>query len=75
MARTDPGPGGFYDDFGDPKKQPHLVRGPGWEKDPAFDLSPQTAVIGRTGNYPRAWWHYAETHYETPLQAQVRRTR
>ena len=26
---TDPGPGGFYDDLGDPSRQPHLVRGPG----------------------------------------------
>src|SRR4029077_10492167 len=24
---TDPGPGGFYDDLGDPSRQPHLVRG------------------------------------------------
>src|SRR5581483_3567714 len=68
LNRTDPGPGGFYDDFGDPKRQPHLVRGPGWEKDPAFDESPQCAV-GRRAEFPRAWWHYAETHYETPLQA------
>src|SRR5262245_49798578 len=26
VNRTDPGPGGFYDDFGDPDRQPHLVR-------------------------------------------------
>jgi hypothetical protein len=68
VNRTDPGPGGFYDDFGDPKRQPHLVRGPGWEKDPGFDLSPQCAFSLRVG-FPRAWWHYAETHYETPLRA------
>jgi hypothetical protein len=69
LNRTDPGPGGFYDDFGDPKRQPHLDRGPGWEKDPAFDESPQCAFSGRTVGTPRAWWHYAETHYETPLRA------
>ena len=69
LNRTDPGPGGFYDDFGDSKRQPHLVRGPGWEKDPGFDESPQCAFIPRTGANPRAWWHYAETHYETPLRA------
>jgi hypothetical protein len=69
LNRTDPGPGGFYDDFGDPKRQPHLVRDPGWEKDPGFDESPQCAFGGRTGVTPRAWWHYAETHYETPLRA------
>ena len=33
---TDPGPGGFYDDLGNPARQPHLVRGPGYQKDPAF---------------------------------------
>jgi hypothetical protein len=68
LNRTDPGPGGFYDDFGDPKRQPHLDRGPGWEKDPGFDLSPQCAFSMRSSS-PRAWWHYAETHYETPLRA------
>jgi hypothetical protein len=69
LNRTDPGPGGFYDDFGDPARQPHLDRGPGWEKDPAFDESPQCAFSLRGGATPRAWWHYAETHYETPLRA------
>ncbi|HSQ57114.1 MAG TPA: hypothetical protein VLM40_15395, partial [Gemmata sp.] len=69
LNRTDPGPGGFYDDFGDPKRQPHLLRESGWQKDPGFDLSPQCAFSGRGGSSPRAWWHYAETHYETPLRA------
>lgn len=69
VNRTDPGPGGFYDDFGDPKRQPHLERGPGWQKDPGFDESPQCAFSLRGGSTPRAWWHYAETHYETPLRA------
>src|SRR5262249_54946973 len=41
LNRTDPGPGGFYDDFGDPQRQPHLDRGRGWAKDPGFDESPQ----------------------------------
>src|SRR5262249_52138736 len=67
--RTDPGPGGFYDDFGDPQRQPHLDRGRGWEKDPGFYESPQCAFSPRSGATPRAWWHYAETHYETPLRA------
>ena len=29
LGWTNPGPGGFYDDLGDPSRQPHLVRGPG----------------------------------------------
>src|SRR5262249_45780879 len=68
VNRTDPGPGGVYDDFGDPKRQPHLVRGAGWEKGPGFDESPLCAFRLRAA-FPRAWWHYAETHYETPLRA------
>jgi hypothetical protein len=69
VNRTDPGPGGFYDDFGDPRRQPHLDRGRGWEKDPGFYESPQCAFSPRVRATPRAWWHYAETHYETPLRA------
>jgi hypothetical protein len=69
VNRTDPGPGGFYDDFGDPARQPHLDRGREWENDPGFYESPQCAFSSRGGAGPRAWWHYAETHYETPLRA------
>src|SRR4029453_4280794 len=47
---------------------PPPLREPGWEKDPGFDRSPQCAFSLRA-NSPRAWWHYAETHYETPLRA------
>ncbi len=32
----DPGPGGFYDDLGNLARQPHLVRGLPYDKDPAF---------------------------------------
>jgi hypothetical protein len=31
---TDPGPGGYYDDLGNPAQQPHLVRGLSYEEDP-----------------------------------------
>ncbi len=43
---TDPGPGGFYDDLGDINQQPHLVVGPGFEKDPAFLESSHTGFAG-----------------------------
>jgi hypothetical protein len=69
LNRTDPGPGGFYDNFGDPERQPHLDRGPGWQRDPGFDEAPQCAFGTRGKAMPREWWHYAETHYETPLRA------
>jgi hypothetical protein len=70
LNRTEPGPGGFYDDLGDPKRQPHLVRGTSWEKDPAFYASPFVGFGFRgagAGDIPRAWWHHAETLYDQPL--------
>jgi hypothetical protein len=72
LNRADPGPGGFYDNFGDPQRRPHLERGPGWEKDPGFYESPVTGFTVRGAAppaYPRAWWSYAQTHYDTPLRA------
>ena len=52
---TNPGPGGFYDDLGNPSYQPHLVRGQGFAKDPAF-LHPRSLgfTIGRNGAFPGA---------------------
>jgi hypothetical protein len=37
---TNPGPGGFYDDLSNSFHQPHLVKGLGFENDPAFLKSP-----------------------------------
>jgi hypothetical protein len=51
---NDPGPGGFYDDLGDPARQPHLVRG-----SVSLEYRPQ---------WPRSWWTYAESLYDEPLQ-------
>jgi hypothetical protein len=70
LNRIDPGPGGFYDDLGDPKRQPHLVRPTNWEKDPAFYASPLVGFGFRgagPGDAPRAWWHHAETLFDQPL--------
>ncbi len=39
---TNPGPGGFYDDLGDPVNRPHLDPGVGFEKDPAFAHTART---------------------------------
>lgn len=71
LHRDDPGPGGFYDDLGDPKRQPHLVRGPGFEKDPAFY---ETSLVsfsfrgaGPDPSWPRSWWQHAEPIYDAPL--------
>jgi hypothetical protein len=64
---TDPGPGGFYDAPGDPSRQPHLVRGPGYPTDPAFLKSPLVG-FGRQDGWPLAWCRNAQTLYDAPLQ-------
>ena len=40
MAWTDPGPGGHYDDLGDPQAQPHLVQTTPYANDPGFLATP-----------------------------------
>lgn len=55
-----PGPGGFYDDLGDPQRQPHLVR----ESDSsAASVSPQAAG-------PLAWASYANSSQRAPIKMQ-----
>ncbi|MDZ4860521.1 MAG: hypothetical protein SGI88_16210 [Candidatus Hydrogenedentes bacterium] len=64
---TNPGPGGFYDDLGNPLQQPHLVR----EVTKEFD--PENRINPLLGHYPRpidrriSWYDDAETRFETPL--------
>ena len=41
---TDPGPGGFYDDLGNPSRQPHLLPGESYANDPMFLRSPMTGI-------------------------------
>jgi hypothetical protein len=55
LHRTDPGPGGFYDDPGVIDRQPHLLPG---------------AYIGFSYNpeWPVAWWNHAGTLWEAPLR-------
>jgi len=66
---TSPGPGGFYDDLGDPANRPHLVPGQGFEKDPAFFHTPRTGFGGRRNTPWRISWHrHAETLYGNSLQ-------
>ncbi|MBZ5622311.1 MAG: glycoside hydrolase family 20 zincin-like fold domain-containing protein [Acidobacteriia bacterium] len=64
---TDPGPGGFYDDLGNPAQQPHLVRGPGDQKDPAFL---ESSLIGFAGNatWRNSWRTHAESLVDAPLR-------
>jgi hypothetical protein len=66
LGRTDPGPGGFYDDLGDPARQPHLVRGPGFPTDPDYRRSSLVGFGSRPG-WPLAWCQNAQTLYDAPL--------
>jgi hypothetical protein len=63
---TDPGPGGFYDDLGNHGRQPHLVRGPGFEEDPSFRKSALMGVtVGKSGRVSGS--SHVLNLYEAPL--------
>ncbi|HLJ93043.1 MAG TPA: hypothetical protein VKU02_07610 [Gemmataceae bacterium] len=64
---TNPGPGGFYDDLGNPACQPHLVRGPGFTKDPAFLQSSQVG-FHYVPDWRLSWCTHAESLFDAPLQ-------
>ena len=74
LHRTDPGPGGFYDDLGNLRRQPHLVREPGFAADPDFRRSSLVGFGSRAG-WPLAWCQNAQTLYDAPLAAALRRAR
>jgi hypothetical protein len=63
----DPGPGGFYDELGNPSRRPHLVAGEAYERDPSFLRSPLTGF-----NYEKesrlSWCRHAESLNDTPLR-------
>ncbi|MBI3118635.1 MAG: hypothetical protein HYZ00_08110, partial [Candidatus Hydrogenedentes bacterium] len=70
-----PGPGGAYDDLGNIRKQPHLVRQMPIEQDPGGLCSPRVdfgePMNRRTLELTDArlsWMDVAETLYATPLQ-------
>ncbi|HEV8147134.1 MAG TPA: hypothetical protein VGP79_12170, partial [Bryobacteraceae bacterium] len=64
---TNPGPGGFYDDLGNLTAQPHLVRGPGFDKDPAFLESSLVGFLSRT-SYRTSVRTFVESLNDSPLQ-------
>jgi hypothetical protein len=66
---TNPGPGGFYDDLGDPANRPHLEPGVGFEKDPAFFHTVRTGFGSRRNTPWRAsWYRHAEALYGNSIQ-------
>ena len=68
LGWTDPGPGGYYDDLGNPMRQPHLERGKGFVADPAFL---ESSLVGFAFRVPEpvrtSWWHHAEALNDSPL--------
>jgi len=66
---TNPGPGGFYDDLGDPANRPHIEMGEGFDKDPAFFHTVRTGFGSRRNTPWRAsWYRHAETLYGNSLK-------
>lgn len=73
MNWTNPGPGGFYDDLGNPSAQPHLLAGLPYSEDPDNLKSPLEVV------YPRArepwrlsWQTVAESRNDEPIRMRYR---
>ncbi len=71
LYRTDPGPGGFYDELGNIANRPHLLLGDGWVNDPEFRHTPQIG-FGYPDKWgamvPFAWKHWAESLYDTAVE-------
>ena len=79
---TNPGPGGFYDDLGNPARQPHLIQGlsfaedpgrlqsprAGFEEDLVVDSPDEAAGLARRVS----WMDHAESLYDAPLQMRYR---
>ncbi|MCC6694016.1 MAG: hypothetical protein IT365_00170 [Candidatus Hydrogenedentes bacterium] len=64
---TNPGPGGFYDDLGNPAQQAHLVRTQGPDTDPENRESPLVGFAYRS-NHRMSWNRHAESRYDAPLK-------
>ncbi len=65
---------GYYDDLGNPEKQPHLVITKQWKDDPGFVESPQNEFIEIQGReaWKQSWRDQAQTLYGTPLRLQYK---
>jgi hypothetical protein len=64
---TDPGPGGYYDDLGNPGAQPHLVAPPPFREDPGPYLSGLTG-FGNQPGWRLSWMSHAEAFYDDALR-------
>lgn len=67
LNRTNPGPGGFYDNLGDPSAQPHLVRGLSFAESPDYRGGTWMGCDNFLFDWPRAWITFAMSMYDAPL--------
>src|SRR5262249_4317550 len=68
INRTDPGPGGYYDDLGDPNRQPHLVpNSVSFADSPDFRKSVFTSFDFKRDR-PREWWTNVLCMYDGQIQ-------
>jgi hypothetical protein len=83
LNRTNPGPAGFYNNFGQVASKQRLVKYTPWEEDPGSLLSPRVSFgVGLRGEEwihtveakgfdgsatPLAWMNQTTTLYDTPL--------
>jgi hypothetical protein len=49
LNRANPGPGGYYDDLGNPSAQPHLEPGLGFAEDPDYFVAPKSNYLAFGG--------------------------
>ncbi|MCC6727824.1 MAG: hypothetical protein IT208_00630 [Chthonomonadales bacterium] len=68
----DPGPGGWYDDLGDPARQAHLVRLARWEDDPGYLRGTRCDCAMPVGTERQSWLTYAEALYDSPIVMRYR---
>ncbi len=84
LNRTNPGPGGFYDNFGTPSAWKRIKAQKSWKEDPGSLESPRVSFgVGLSGEdwvhevvakgfggqvTPLAWMNQINTLYDTPLE-------
>ena len=71
LFRTDPDPGGYYDELGDVRNRPHLVIPDNQEPDLDFRRTPMVGCSypdHLQDRGPSAWKHWAGALYDSPLK-------
>ncbi len=73
VNRTNPGPGGFYDNMGAVGSEKRIVNDVPWAEDPGTLRSPRIAFYYKVNrpedkSIPLAWKNQATALYETPLK-------